>query len=798
MRLKKNSLVKLAVTILLVIAVFDAQNAAAQMLTGYSKQMNIAEARDKLPLAHEQKPATNYLTSHRTQNILDVRFVDDFSVEEEASSPDKQASPVNFQADNLSHDDKNNIITASGDVMLEQEGRILRADKIVYDLNKDIVVASGHVVLNEVSGDIFYSEEVTLQNSMKDGLITTLHTYLEDGSRFIAETARRKDGTKTIMEGVVFIPCKICESGETPAWQIRASKVTHDKESKTISYNNARFEFFGVPVAYAPYFSHPDGSVKQKSGILAPIIGYKSRLGAQVNSRYYWAIAPDHDATIGVTAFTKQAPMLTGEYRSRWKSASLKLSGAVTYSERKEDDAGIKVVKDEDFRGHFFAQGLWNINNKWRAGTNLALASDDQYMRQYDFSSEDVLENEIYAERFEGRNYASGRLIAFQDTRVRDEQVDQPTILPELIVSFKGDPSSVPVLGGNWSIDSSYLGLRREGQKQDVDRYSAQVGWDRRLISTYGFLTSVSATMRGDIYQINDSEVSTTNSSDTESRFFPQISAQGSYPVVRNFQTTQMTIEPLIAFTAAPNLDVNEDIPNEDSQDVQIDASNIFEANRFPGYDRFEDKSRITYGMRTGLYGAEGSYGNFFLGQSYRFDEGNNPFPAGSGLNKQSSDVVGQVSGSYKENYLFDYRFQLESDNLSSQRHEIDAQIYQDRFTMGVNYLFAKALEGTNINESREQVGSDVAYYLGEEWRARVGAIQDFGDNPGLREAYLGLDYFGDCLSWALTGKRNLTDDSSGESSTEIFFTLGLKNLGEFEQSTYKKSNNQACGIIAP
>ncbi len=216
---------------------------------------------------------------------------------------------------------------------------------------------------------------------------------------------------------------------------------------------------------------------------------------------------------------------------------------------------------------------------------------------------------------------------------------------------------------------------------------------------------------------------------------------------------------------------------------MQIDASNLFEANRFPGLDRVEDENRMTYGLRSGLYGQKGSYGDIFIGQSFRFNDEGNPFPEGSGLNDRQSDVVGQISARLRDRYNLNYRFQLDGHDLNSQRHEVDAGLQWNRFALGSRYLFAKAVAGTEINESREQVQADASYYLNESWRVRTGGTQDLGAAPGLRKAYAGLDYLGQCLSWSVTGERNLTDDSSGDSNTEILFRIGLKNLGEFESS---------------
>lgn len=744
--------------------------AQAQLLTGYDSSEPQITAITAAPLTAPGPPV---------------------ELKKDAAPPQPEAGsePVDLQADNLSHDEQTQTIEATGNVMLVQAGRILRADRISYDLKNDTAKASGHVVLNEESGDISYAEEVEFNDQLKTGFVKGLQAYLADGSRFTALEGQRKDAVKTVMRDASYTPCEPCKSNpdKLPVWQIRASKVTHDNEAHDVSYNNAWFEMWGVPVAYTPFFTHPDGTIKRQSGFLTPTAGFKSELGAFVSESYYWAIAPDKDATVGVMAMTEEAPLGLAEYRQRWDNASLELAGSGTYSTRVTDENDRDIRQDEEPRGHLTGSGLWDINEKWRAGTNIAVASDDQYLRQYDLDEEDVLENELFLERFSGRDYAVGRALAFQDQRVGERRVDQPNVVPEVLASFVGEPGSVPILGGRWEAEGSFLGLRREGNDQDLNRLGGSIGWQRRLVSRFGFLTTVEGNVRGDIYNVRDRDFATPGSgrdkTTTETRVFPQVHIQSSYPVARNFERFQAVIEPLVALTAAPNIDIKEGIPNEDSQDAQIDAANLFEASRFPGIDRVEDKSRLTYGMRTGVYGYEGSNLNVFVGQSYRFDEDDNPFAAGSGLNRQESDVVGQISGNYKNNYNLGYSFQLASETFAAQRHEVDAGANWDRVQLNSRYLFAKGLAGTEVDEDREQLQGSASYNVTKSWRVGGGATHDLGETPGLREAFGSIDYQGQCVSLGLTGIRNLTDDSSGDSDTEILFRIGLKNLGEFQAS---------------
>ena len=700
-----------------------------------------------------------------------------------------RAAPVSFAADSMQNDEQRKIVTARGNVEMDQAGRKLRADEVVYDVRRDVVHARGNVVLTDEDGNVHRANELTLTDEMQNGTVDHLRTTVADGSRFWAEQGERHqtpDAPKTTtMKRAAYTPCVACKNDpdSTPPWQLSASEVTHKEDEQRVVYRNATLDIWGVPVLYTPYFSHSDGTVEQKSGFLTPGAGYKSDQGLMISNSYYWAIDPYQDATFGITAMTEQAPLFFGEYRRRFNNASIKMDGGVTYSDRTEWQNGQEVYKDDELRGHIFAEGLWDINDQWRSGLNVEYASDDQYMRQYDFSSKDVLENELYVERFSGRDYAVGRVMSFQDVRIGEDRADQPRVLPEIQANFLGNPGQL--LGGRWSLDLSTLGLQRDSDGQDMNRAVAQTGWQRRFVSGLGLLTTVDLLLRGDVYYTADRDAAPTGSGrsgeGSETRGFAQAHMVSSYPVVKTMESAQLVVEPIVALTVAPNINsASSNIPNEDSLDVQLDASNIFEADRFPGLDRIEDQSRVTYGARTGVYGYEGSKAEIFLGQSYRFDEGGNPFPQGSGLSEQSSDLVGQISASYKARFALDYRFQLDSESFASERHEVAGQAVFGAVTLGSRYLYAKGIEDTDLSAEREQIQGWASYKISDRWSTSAYTVHDLGDDPGLRRAGWGLDYIGQCFNVSGMIQRNLTNDSTGESHTEAMLRIGLKNLGEF------------------
>lgn len=748
------------------------QGAGAQMLTGYGA-----------PVAAPVKEAALMVVPVREEKTV----VKSATQNKKISQEKKKSVPVDLVADRLEHDEVTQTVTASGHVELKQSGRTLLADEIVYDLGADSVMARGNVTLKDPSGDVHTAQQLMLSDEMRSGFVDGLQSWLANGGHFEAEEGR-KEGDKIIMKNASYTPCECDQNeGELPGWLIRAKEVTYHQDENRVTYKDASVEVLGVPVFWSPYLGHPDGKIKRKSGFLTPGIGLDSELGLTVTSNYYWALAPDRDATTGVMLTSQESPVFLAGYRQRYDRAEIEFDGSVTNSSRTESDAGVDVAKGNSWRGHMFSKGKWDMNDKWRSGYDLELTSDDQYLRQYNFSGKDVLENQVFAERFSGRNYAVGRVLSFQDVRIGEERTDQPSVLPEIKANFLGDPNEM--LGGRWSLDLSYLGLARDGNGQDVNRLSTELGWQKKIVLSSGLVNTLEASVRGDAYHIADRQTDPPGGpgqgdNGNETRVFPRIHAVSSYPVAKSYEKAQAVIEPVAAVTIAPDVNGEDrDIPNEDSQDVQIDATNILTANRFPGMDRIEDGTHLTYGLRTGLYGYGGSYIDVFAGQSHRFKDSGNPFPAGSGLEGQDSDYVGQIAGVYDGRYGINYRFQLDNDDLSPQRHEADVFADWGRVAWNTRYLFAKALEGTDIQDNREQIENKAAFLLTRKWRLRGSALHDLGEEPGLRRAAVGLDYLGCCVTFSTTAERTLTRDSSGDSGTEITFRIGLKGLGEFDNS---------------
>ncbi|MEA1937649.1 MAG: LPS assembly protein LptD, partial [Pseudomonadota bacterium] len=573
-------------------------------------------------------------------------------------------APVAFTADTVTHDDTASTITAEGNVELMQSGRILKADRIVYHQKENRIVADGNLVLMEQTGETFFGDHMELTGLMGSGFIEGVSIRLEDDSRLAARKARRK-GNVTEMEDAIYSPCKLCADNPEapPIWQIRAKRVRHDNEAGTIAYDHARLEMAGIPVFYTPYFMHPDPTVERQSGFLAPRIGSNSDIGMALRTYYYWNIAPSMDATLEAS-IAGEGALFGIDARHRFTNGQISIKGALAHANWEKEAGGATIRHTADIRAHIDAEGLFDINPNWRAGFNLARVSDDNFLGNWELSNEDMLHTRLYAERFTERDYTLVEGRAFQDLRPGD-QVEHPRILPAIQTSFLGAPGDT--LGGRWQADMDALNLNRD-TGSDTSRIGVKLGWERRWISRLGLVTDVGGSVRTDAYRIDDLVVGgIEQDNETITRVLPEMHAILRYPLTRTLGRSALVIEPILALHGAPTTGTNDDIPNEDSQDVEIDTTNLLAGNRFPGTDKIEDGTRAAYALRASLLGGGASY--FTIGQSVRFS-GDNPFPTGSGLDERWSDIVGRLQIRPIDWLDLDYRFQLDNKTMHERRHE--------------------------------------------------------------------------------------------------------------------------------
>ncbi|MEO1502632.1 MAG: LPS assembly protein LptD [Pseudomonadota bacterium] len=682
----------------------------------------------------------------------------------------EEETPAVLEADEIFYDSAAEKVIASGDVKIFYAGRVLEANKVIYDSKADEVTAMGNVRLINTDGSVLTADNATFDTELRNGLIKGAKAVLADGqARMAAVEGRRVDGRFTALSKVVYSPCEVCEENPNPLWQIRARKIVQDEEAKDIIYEDATFEVLGMPVGWLPYFRHADPSVKRRTGFLTPSFLSNNNLGYVVKVPYYLEIAPNQDITIIPWIVTDDRPVLESEYRLKLNSGDLRVAGGATWS---EDDL------ERGFRGYFdgegdFAIGDTFVGDDFFVGFDANLASDDTFLRRYDISGTDRLETRLYVESFNRDGMTSLEAIRYQSFRDDEPAGTIPLILPHLEVERFFDVDAVP---GRFNFTTDSLYLRRTDDGQDVARLSSELGWSDYRATSAGITFDSFATFRGDLYRTFDGE----QDDKWEARALPSAGFTIGYPLGRATENASHIVEPLASVIVAPYGGNPQEIPNEDSLNTELDELSIFEGNRFPGIDRWEDGPRATVGAKyTRRPNNGGAEFDVAFGQSYRLRD-STVFSEGSGLEDTTSDFVGAWRLENPELFYIGHRFRV-TNEADLERNEVyaNATLF-DRLSLGGSYVYLEEDPEEGADDDRSEGNVNGSFRITDYWRLTGNARRDFEESRFVTTG-AGLIYADECCEIGFTVRRRFNDVEDAPPTTTFGFVVKLRGLGTSE-----------------
>ncbi|MCV0397738.1 MAG: LPS-assembly protein LptD [Rhizobiaceae bacterium] len=587
-----------------------------------------------------------------------------------------------LEADTLTFDNDRDTVTAAGGVQIDYDGNRLVARRVTYDRRTGRLMASGDVEIVDPEGTKIYSDQIDVTDDFAEGFLNALQVETTDKTYFGAESARRQDDNVTTFNNGVYTACEPCEEQpDKPAiWRIKSQTIVWNQKKKTIRFHNARFELFGLPIAYFPFMEVPDHTVKRKTGFLTPGIAYKSDLGFGVKVPFYVALSPTYDLTFSGTYYSKQGFLGEAEWRQQFNNGQYNLKVAGIHQQDPEelrDDRGRPTVGSglasdpNKTRLMLATKGDFKINPRWAFGWDILVQSDKNFSRDYGIDGYDQLvhRSEIYLTGLNERNYFDLRAMRFQ---YQEASLDYPNparglsasvlnprqawALPTFDYSYTPDE---PIAGGELNIDINSRILYREeldfpgftdtnrngifdpgegpgsatrGLQGTTGRTTAEAEWKRSFITPGGLVITPLLHAQGDatfldvssqsIAAINAQAASAGVSADVRASYYRYMATAGlelRWPVLFSTTSASHVLEPIAQIFARPDERYagSLGIPNEDAQSLVFDAASLFERDKFSGYDRIEGGTRANLGFRYSGTFADGWTANAIFGQSF-------------------------------------------------------------------------------------------------------------------------------------------------------------------------------------
>jgi LPS-assembly protein len=671
--------------------------------------------------------------------------------------------PLVVVADQVIYETDGSVASAVGDAEAFYGPRVLGADRLEYDQGTERVRAIGAVMLRNDDGTLLFADEADLSTSLQDGKITQPRALIAGGARFAAVEGERIDGRYTVLSKAVYSPCLVCFDDPTPLWRVRAAKVIHDEVTRDIVYEDATFEVEGVPVMYVPYFRHPDPSVQRRTGFLAPEFGEDSNYGYSVKLPYFIELSPSRDLTLTPFITTKDGLIMEAEYRALTRSGGYRLRGSLTYNDEQEGTGG-------EWRGALEGEGRFSIAQDLGWGFDLDLATDDTFLRRYNYSDEDRVTSRLFLVNENDRLFAEANAYYFQSFRPDEDDDTIPMALPELRVRYRALEDQTY---GVANLTADVLHLQRN-ETRDVTRFSTGATWERQFVSDLGIVITPFGQVRADAYWFDNDP---TRGSDTELRVNALAGVDVRMPFIAENTLGTHIIEPVVQLVASPNDGSQIDIPNEDSLDLNFDETNLLIGeSRFAGIDRFEAGSRLNAGIRYDFtndsgFGVEAVYGRVF-----RLED-NDAFSQTSGLRNADSDHVGALRLKFDPYFDVTARFRADQDDFDLERREVYARGSYGPVSAVGSYAHIAADAFGGFASDRQEIAGKAILRINEEVRLHGSARHDLEDGR-LVDAEGGVIYENECCFIDFSVSRRNNDDRDAEDGTNFGLTFRLKSLG--------------------
>ncbi len=286
-------------------------------------------------------------------------------------------------------------------------------------------------------------------------------------------------------------------------------------------------------------------------------------------------------------------------------------------------------------------------------------------------------------------------------------------------------------------------------------RASGQVSWQRGYINSLGEVWKpfLFARLDGEATELNEtgsityaSVLGTSTVANSNQAAFFSGSNTGAFargmagagveyrfPFTATSSWGTQTITPIAQFIARPNEMIPRIQPNEDSQSLVFDETNLFAWNKFSGYDRVEGGTRLNYGLQYAADFSNGGHANFVAGESIQV-AGQNSYtlydPSNTGLEsgldkKYSNFVFGETLQPFSNPITFMSKQQFDSSTLQLARFDAIAKASFAGINGSVDYALYAAQPALGYEFPREGLTGSLGYSFLDRWSIDGSLVLD-------------------------------------------------------------------------
>lgn len=690
-----------------------------------------------------------------------------------------QSSPVQFEADKVETNQETGNLIATGNVIIIQDGSELRADKVDYNRQTGRAIATGHVIYKTPDGAVHMSDYFDLTENFAHIFAEPLISDMQDGSRFTAAKMEGEIETKVEMTSTSFTPCDCdYEAGESPIWDLRATKTTHDKTTSTIIHENVRMHVFGLPVFYLPVLAHPDWTVKRRTGFLAPTWTYSTSQGSTVSVPYYKTLGPSADIELRPHLFQHRGQAIHGIYREKTDYSDLDVNfyaaDVATFKKQRESVGAVDLRHNT------------TVGDDWQVQTRLVRTSQDTFLRRYKFNDSSSLKSEFTANRIKNDSYYLVEASDLQGLSATDTPDKEPTVLPHIYYENYRDGYRD---GQTIRTEVSAIQLDND-EGHDLVRWSSDISLQEEYTLFSGTIDAEIGIMSS-IYDIHEKTEASKHDGEI-GQANPYISLDWRAPVAAIADFGTIMLEPRAKLTHIDGTDRTQEIPNRDASDFRLDEANLFLTHRHQGKDFVLPGTRADIGVSA--LADQTIFGEVtaFAGISRRL-AGETSEGLTTGNNRNYSDYVASISVKPSDDLTVSWSGRADSHDFELNEARTTVDWTYKSTSVDIEHAQISKAHFKSSTTDREALSISLQQNLPDGWIAKASQNWDLSDGKTQRDktrftlAWTGG--FQDCLTLSLDYQRDSTGDRDIPRKDEVFLVLNFKYLGAISQSDFQKEN---------
>jgi LPS-assembly protein len=685
-------------------------------------------------------------TNSSPGEVSPIRLSPSGLLQERVSESIKRELPSFFEADVLEGQTEETL-NMRGEVFMRRGDTVVKADTMAYDNRDDRMKAMGNVRVNK-AGNVYIGPLLELEVGTFEGFFTQpSFSFLRNGAYGQASKIDFVDEQHAVIHDTTFTTCRVKPGPEwLPDWILRAQAIHINNETNEGQAEGAALSFKGVPILPIPSISFPLSS-DRKSGLLPPTMGLDSLGGFEYTQPYYWNIAPNHDATIQATTWSKRGLSLGGEYR---------------YLEQVNPDQKGQIRLDymehDLLRGHS-RWGVWDQNQgaldvmgeRLGLNVNIKRVSDDNYWRDFASASSPITDRLLPTDL--ALNWNHGALSSTLRS-LKWQTLQDPTA--PIIPPFDRLPQ--------WTTRfTPYWGNLQLGVQTDVTRFegadasltcvrtiaNCQTNGERALLATrmsypvnLEYLTvtpKVSVLSRA--YQFDTPLLSTGQKSASVS--VPTFSLDMTTVLERPYSWAGssyiQTLEPRVFFVDTPYRNQNY-LPVYDTGRNDFNFATVYTENAFSGYDRVSDDKLLTMGATSRLIAEESGEerARFSIAQRFRYQTQRVMLPTDlAPLSDHVDDLLLGATLNLSKTFRADSTLQYDPATHESMQTKIGGRYYPSNYRLfSMAYSFQRDVHSELIDMAWQ-------WPLNDLWQARgpdLGAGRGIGENKWFGVGRLNFD----------------------------------------------------------